>query len=85
MTWLVRVTKTAEKQLKRIPKNDTEKIWVVIDEMEDNPFYGDITKIEGESNVWRRRVGNYRVVYRLFVDEHIVNIYDIRRRTSNTY
>jgi hypothetical protein len=26
-----------------------------------DPFGGDILKLEGESNRWRRRIGNYRI------------------------
>lgn len=85
MAWQIRVTKTAEKQLRRISKNDTKRIVDIIDGMVKNPFVGDIVKLGGEDNVWRRRVGNYRIKYRLLVDEKIIDIYDIERRSSNTY
>lgn len=85
MTWRVRVTKTAEKQLRHIPRKDGERIALAIDGMEINPFGGDIVKLGGEDNVWRKRIGNYRIKYRLFIDEKIIDIYDIERRTSNTY
>lgn len=85
MIWRIRVTKTAEKQLRRVPKKDIDRIADAIDEMENNPFQGDIIKLSDEDNVWRRRIGNYRVRYRLFIDRKFIDIYDIRRRTSNTY
>ena len=85
MKWSIRVTKSAEKQIKKIPRNDALRIFASLDEMEGSPFIGDIVKLEGESNVWRRRIGNYRIVYRLLVDERIVDIYDVSRRTSSTY
>lgn len=85
MTWQIRVAKTAEKQLRRIPKNDIKRISDAMDSMEANPFNGDIVKLGGENNIWRRRIGNYRIKYRLLIDEKIVDIYDIDRRTSNTY
>ena len=46
---------------------------------------GDIVKLGGEDNIWRRRVGNYRIKYRVSMEEKIIDIYDIERRTSSTY
>ena len=31
--------------------------------MEANPFFGDIIKLEGETDRWRRRVGSYRLFF----------------------
>jgi mRNA-degrading endonuclease RelE of RelBE toxin-antitoxin system len=28
-----------------------------------DPFAGDILKLQGEGNRWRRRVGNYRIFF----------------------
>lgn len=50
-----------------------------------DPFGGDVVKLGGEDSVWRRRIGNYRIKYRLFSDEKIIDVYDIERRTSGTY
>ncbi len=47
----VRVYKTAEKQLMRIPKKDIKRIADALDSMEANPFNGDIVKLGGEDNV----------------------------------
>lgn len=84
MTWEIRVTKAAEKQLRRIPKNNVTRINDAIDSMESTPFSGDIVKLGGD-NIWRRRIGNYRIKYRVFTDKKIIDIYDIERRTSSTY
>jgi mRNA-degrading endonuclease RelE of RelBE toxin-antitoxin system len=50
-----------------------------------NPFSGDIIKLEGEGERWRRRVGNYRVFYTLQPAAKTVVISTITRRTSTTY
>lgn len=85
MTWKIRVAKTAEKQLRRIPQKDIVRITGAIDSMGVDPFGGDIVKLGGEDSAWRRRIGNYRIKYRLFADEKIIDVYDIERRTSGTY
>ncbi len=53
--------------------------------MEDNPLRGDIVKLGGEGDRWRRRIGGYRILYRLSYNERAIFIYDISRRTSSTY
>ncbi len=85
MSWLVVLTNAARKELRRIPRGDRARIDVVIGSMEKNPFQGDIVKLGGESNRWRRRVGAYRIMYNLVSDERGIFIYDIKRRTSSTY
>lgn len=71
--------------MKHIPKNDIGRIVIAVDRMKVDPFNGDIVKLAGEYNIWRRRVGNYRIKYRLCIDEKIIDIYDIDHRKSNTY
>jgi mRNA-degrading endonuclease RelE of RelBE toxin-antitoxin system len=31
--------------------------------MEQNPFSGDVLKLEGSNGRWRRRVGSYRIFF----------------------
>lgn len=37
-------------------------------------------KIQGQSNLWRIRVGDYRVVYSVNEEEKLVNIVAVRHR-----
>lgn len=85
MNWEVRVAKTAAKNLKKVPKKDQARIVCALREITINPFLGDIEKIGGELHAWRRRVGNYRILYELENIEKLVLVRDIRRRTSSTY
>jgi mRNA-degrading endonuclease RelE of RelBE toxin-antitoxin system len=48
------------------------------------PFSGDIIKLEGESDRWRRRVGNYRVFFTVDPTKTTVAVSAISRRTSTT-
>jgi len=85
MSWRVAVTKYAAKQLQRLPKDDANRIQAAIDEMEENPFQGDVTKLGGEEDIWRRRVGSYRILYKVLTKKRLIYVYDLRRRTSSTY
>ena len=53
--------------------------------MQDDPFQGDIKRLKGQPTAWRRRVGNYRVVYDLYFEERLIVVSSILRRTSTTY
>ena len=85
MNWTVAVDPAARKQLKRIPKAHAERVHVVIREFVVNPHAGDILKMEGEEDVWRRRIGAYRILYEVRVKSRIVYVFDVRRRTSSSY
>ena len=85
MNWKIYATNRAEKQLKKLPKSDAERIEETIDAMALNPFSGDIEKLSGEDNAWRRRVGSYRILYEVNITKKIAYIIDIKRRTSSTY
>lgn len=85
MNWHVEVASSVPKILKRIPRKDAERIEVAIETFSEDPFVGDIIKLGGEENSWRRRVGSYRIFFEVFHDERTVLIQDIRRRGSKTY
>lgn len=83
--WRIAVADSAKKNFKRFPENDLKRIKEAIDQMESNPFCGDIVKLSGEENVWRKRVGNYRIIFEIMMSEKIIYIYEIKRRASKTY
>ena len=74
-----------KKQLKRIPKKESERIFWIIQDLPLNPYAGDIEKMEGERDVWRRRVGSYRIKYEIHVAQRMIHIFEVMRRTSSTY
>lgn len=85
MNWKIYVIDRVEKQLKKFPKNDFGRIKKAIDEMESEPFGGDIEKLSGQENAWRRRVGSYRIFYEIRIPKRIIYVFDIKRRTSSSY
>lgn len=85
MNWSVLVDATARKYIKRISKSDAGRIAAILKELVINPYGGDIEKMKGEKNVWRRRVGAYRIFYEIHISKRIIYVFDIQRRTSSTY
>mgnify|MGYP001574258566 CR=1 FL=1 len=64
MNWTIVIGSKAEKQLKKFPAKYYRHIRQIINAMEADLFFGDITKLNGKENSWRRRTGNYRSLYR---------------------
>jgi mRNA-degrading endonuclease RelE of RelBE toxin-antitoxin system len=53
--------------------------------MATDPFQGDVIKLEGEADRYRRRVGSFRIFFRVDRPTRTVGISAIVRRTSTTY
>ncbi len=83
--WRVDTAKKVDKFLQSIPLADHERLISAFDDFVHNPWHGDIVKLKGEPNSWRRRVGNYRIFYTIHQDQHAVWIGEVDRRTTTTY
>lgn len=84
-SWGLRVDPSVLKTLKHIPRKDRERILGVIAVLPLDPYFGDIQKMQGRDDVWRRRVGSYRIFYRVITDMRTVLVFQVERRTSHTY
>jgi len=84
MEWTVVLVGPARKALKRIAAGDRTRILAALGEMQENPFRGDICKLQGLPG-FRRRVGNWRIFFELIPERKHVVISAIERRTSTTY
>ena len=85
MAWQLRIAKQAARKLKKIPRKDQERIAGAIGEMRASPFRGDIARLSNASAAWRRRIGSYRIFFDVDAEGLIVDVTDIRRRTTTTY
>lgn len=85
MQWDIKIARRVFKQMKQISKKDVQRLFLVLRSLPQNPYSGDIEKLEGEENVWRRRVGVWRIIYEIFPKQKFIFIEDIWRRTDTTY
>lgn len=84
MAWIVVLSNRAERNLRRVPAADRERILSAVDEMCVDPLSGDVVKLKGQG-AFRRRVGSYRIIFSLDFAALAIGIIDIQRRTSTTY
>jgi len=73
------------KTLKRMPRRDTEAILKIIRLLPANPYLGDIQKMRGEDNIWRLRIGSYRIFYKIKIAGKVILVFNLERKISKTY
>ncbi|MFN0200327.1 MAG: type II toxin-antitoxin system RelE family toxin [Bacteroidia bacterium] len=73
----VTVSRSAEKELSKIPKGIVNRIGTAIESLMENPRPTGSKKLKGtDENLWRIRIGDYRVVYDI---EDSIRIIDIKK------
>lgn len=60
-TWVLQIDPSVLKAFRKIPQNYAKRMLTVIEALPQDPFAGDIQKMAGEKNAWRRRVSEYRI------------------------
>lgn len=83
--WDLQIDSSVLKFFNKIPRKNAESLNVAIKCLPINPYLGDIQKIKGEEDTWRRRVGAYRILFKIKVKEKVILVSRVERRTSNTY
>jgi len=83
--WDLQVDPDVFKTLRKISRRDAETVLAAVKLLPSNPYFGDIQKIRGEENTWRRRIGSYRISYKIKIQESIILVFRLERRTSKSY
>lgn len=73
----------AEKQLERLNKADYSAIYKELLKLKDDPRFHGTLKLN--KNIYRTRVGNWRIIYAIFDKTVVVVILEILRRNERTY
>jgi mRNA interferase RelE/StbE len=72
--------RSARKELERLPGDVAERILAKAEMLADNPRPVGVIKLHGQKNLWRMRVGDYRVVYSIDDFSKAVDVSVIRHR-----
>lgn len=79
-TYAVLYKPSAEKSLRKLPTGVQKRIVAATDALTDNPRPHGCVKLAGADNLWRIRVGVYRVVYTIQDEKLIVLVVRIGHR-----
>jgi len=84
VSYKVRLRRAAQKQLDKLTGPGYQVIAEAISALEHEPRPKRVKKL-AESGLWRIRVGQYRVVYTVNDEEHLVIVVRVASRTEDTY
>jgi len=80
----ITVKASVEKDIRKIPADITAKIFEHIEALSADPFPHDSRKLSGAEHLYRIRVGEYRIIYEMILEDKEITIMYIRYR-SNAY
>ena len=78
--YAVVVARSARKELQNLDPPVARRILKQIEALVADPRPAGVVKLEGANDLWRVRVGQWRVVYRLSDRERLVDVIAVRHR-----
>lgn len=72
--YVVQVVRSARKELERLPDPVLQRVFARIEALADIPRPPGCKKLRGARDLWRIRIGDYRVVYQLDDSRQLVEI-----------
>lgn len=76
----VDIARRAIKALAALSRQEQQRVRAAIDLLADNPRPPGCTKLTGEDDTYRVRVGAYRIVYEVFDDRLVIHVVRIGHR-----
>ena len=78
--YTVGTTPAVDKQLSRLPVSVQRRLTETIEGLESNPRPHGVKKLAGHDNLWRVRVGDYRIIYTIEDDRLLVLVVKLGHR-----
>jgi mRNA-degrading endonuclease RelE of RelBE toxin-antitoxin system len=87
MAWVIRTADEAQLFIDQLPEKTYRQISHSINQLEQNPFHGDVKPLKGSrwKGYYRKRVGDYRIIFFPHRDEKILDISYVWLRSEKTY
>ena len=79
-TFSIEISRSAEKQLKKLPKDDQKRVVEAILELGETPRPRGARKLSGYDDVYRIRVATYRILYSVSERKLIVIVLKVGHR-----
>ena len=72
--------RSARKELEALDEVIVKRIFPKIEKLSQCPHPRNCVKLQGRGNLWRIRIGVYRVIYAIDDDKKVVDIIAVRHR-----
>ncbi len=80
--YTITFARLARKELEALDVSVVNRVFPRIEALAKDPRPKGCRKLHGEENLWRVRVGDYRVIYAIYDKERVVDIIAIRHRSE---
>jgi mRNA interferase RelE/StbE len=74
------VKPSVEKDLRSLPKPMVARTLEQIEQLKENPFPRQSIKLAGAEQLYRLRIGDYRIIYGVEVAAKVITIHYVRHR-----
>lgn len=78
--YTITFARSAEKELGALNAKLVSRIFPKIEKLSTEPRPSTCVKLTGENNLWRIRIGDYRVIYKIDDRQKLVDITSVRHR-----
>ncbi len=71
---------STRKDIRRLPRQEVARVVEAVSQLANEPLPPGSEKLSGAERTYRIRVGDYRVIYEVFSDLHVVEVQRVRHR-----
>jgi mRNA interferase RelE/StbE len=80
MPYRVELKPRAAEQLRKLPRDIQQRISKKLNQLRDNPRPSGVQKLRGADNLYRVRLGDYRIVYAIDDANELITVADMGDR-----
>lgn len=80
--YVITFARSAHKELENLDTPIVNRIFPKIEALATEARPAGCRKLQGEKNLWRIRIGDYRVIYAVYESERRVDIIAVRHRSK---
>lgn len=70
----------AARQVRKLPRDAAERVKKATEDLRDDPRPAGVVKLAGTEDLWRIRVGDYRVIYQIADGVLVVTVVHVGHR-----
>jgi len=78
----VRFSRQAQKQVLELPPAHRKRLKTIIEKLRESPFDYPYQKVQGRPSHYRIRVGDYRIIFKVFSEDYDIWIKKIAKRSQ---
>ena len=80
--YAVTFVRSARKELEELPRSVVTRVVIRIESLGISPRPAGCRKLQGAADLYRIRVGDYRVIYAVDDERHVVDVVAVRHRSD---